>query len=300
MEIMKHIDTIKVFFPQWNGQYQLLDCGDFLKVENFGGVVTIRPEPQAVWKLTNSLDQWKKQAHVIFEQTGPHSGRWLKLKPTPDNWHIVYTLSTGKTLHLKLALTQFKHVGLFPEQADNWEYLSHCMSAWSFRPRVLNLFAYTGAASVVARMCGAEVYHVDAIKQVITWANENQRLSGVEGIRWVVEDAMKFVKRLHKRGEKFHGIIMDPPAFGHGPNKETWKLEKDIRELLEFSFQLLDAQHHFFILNTYSLGFSSLVVDNLLCGALSGNKSYEFGEVCLRDTFGKKLPLGVVGRFCTK
>ena len=166
-------------------------------------------------------------------------------------------------------------------------------------PRFLNLFAYTGGASLAAKAAGADVTHVDSIKQVLTWANENSQLSQLSDIRWVVEDALKFVKRELKRGNKYHGIVLDPPAFGHGPNGEKWKLEEQLNEMVNHVLQLLHHEHHFLILNAYSLGLSSLILENLL--NKKAGKQLEIGELYLNAASGVKLPLGVFGRFanCT-
>src|SRR5690606_3261025 len=165
------------------------------------------------------------------------------------------------------------------------------------KPKVLNLFAYTGGASLIARAAGADTTHVDSIKQVVTWANENQELSGLTDIRWVVEDALKFVKRELKRGNKYNGIILDPPAYGHGPKGEKWKLEDHITEMMLDVVKLLDPKEHFLILNTYSLGFSSVIVENLIKSAFPSVKNLETGELFLQATAGSKLPLGVFGKF---
>jgi len=212
----------------------------------------------------------------------------------PDRWQIGY--QKGKVrLRLRLALTSFKHVGVFPEQAVNWDYIGDSIGLLqATRPRFLNLFAYTGAASLAACSAGAEVTHVDSVKQVVTWANENQAHSSLNGIRWVVEDAMKFVKREVRRGSTYQGIIMDPPAYGHGAGGESWKLEKQLNELVGDVLQLLDPQEHFLILNTYSLGFSSLILENLF---LNQGRKLESGELYLPGRHGQKLPLGVFGRF---
>jgi 23S rRNA (cytosine1962-C5)-methyltransferase len=164
-------------------------------------------------------------------------------------------------------------------------------------PKVLNLFAYTGGASLAAKSAGADVTHVDSIKQVVTWANENQELSGLKDIRWVVEDALKFVKREVKRGKKYNGIILDPPAYGHGPNGEKWKLEDHINEMMKDVAALADEKEFFLILNTYSLGLSSLIVENLIRSSFNHIENLEIGELYLQATKGSKLPLGVFGKF---
>lgn len=279
--------------PQNFNDYELIDVGNFEKLERFGQYITIRPEPQAVWQPKLSYREWEQKAHVKFVAKSSSSGNWNKLKNTPDRWNIQYG-----DLKFRLALTSFKHVGIFPEQAVNWDYITESVGALNVsEPKFLNLFAYTGAASIAAKAAGADVTHVDSIKQVVTWANENMQHSNLDNIRWVVEDAMKFVKREVKRGKKYHGIILDPPAYGHGPNGESWKLEDNIDEMLKNVLQLLDEEKHFLILNTYSLGFSSMIIENLIYNNLSYKPALETGELYLQATTGNKLPLGVFGRF---
>jgi 23S rRNA (cytosine1962-C5)-methyltransferase len=164
------------------------------------------------------------------------------------------------------------------------------------QPKFLNLFAYTGGASLAARAAGAETYHLDSIKQVVTWAKENMELSKLDNIRWVVEDALKFVKREVKRGNKYHGIILDPPAYGHGPDGEKWKLEDNINEMMKLVLQLLEPNEHFLILNAYSLGFSSIILENLVNQQTKAT-NLEIGELYLPDNFDKRLPLGAFARF---
>lgn len=287
---------IQSLSPENWEDYELIDCGNFEKLERFGQYITIRPEPQAVWDPAMPMRDWEKIAHVKFKSKSSSAGEWVKLKQMPDRWHIQY-----KTNHidikLRLALTSFKHVGVFPEQAVNWDYMAKAIKAMKIeQPKVLNLFAYTGGASLAARSAGADVTHVDSIKQVVTWANENQELSGLKDIRWVVEDALKFVKREVKRGKKYNGIILDPPAYGHGPNGEKWKLEDSINEIMKDVAALADDKNFFMILNTYSLGFSSLIVENLINTSFRTTKNLEIGELYLQATKGTKLPLGVFGK----
>ncbi|MGE0635241.1 MAG: class I SAM-dependent methyltransferase [Bacteroidia bacterium] len=273
--------------------YELIDVGNFEKLERFGQYITIRPEPQAVWQPKLSYREWEQKAHVKFVAKSSSSGNWNKLKNTPDRWNIQYG-----NLKFRLALTSFKHVGIFPEQAVNWDYITESVQALNIsEPKFLNLFAYTGAASIAAKAAGADVTHVDSIKQVVTWANENMQHSNLDNIRWVVEDAMKFVKREVKRGKKYNGIILDPPAYGHGPNGESWKLEEMIDDMIKNVVQLLDEEKHFLILNTYSLGFSSMIIENLIYNNFERKPALETGELYLQATTGNKLPLGVFGRF---
>jgi len=292
---------MQLLTPQNFKDYELIDVGDFEKLERFGQYITIRPEPQAVWSKSLSNAEWEKRAHVKFIPKSSSAGEWKKLKQMPDQWKMSYTLKSEisnlkSEIGFRLGLTSFKHVGIFPEQASNWDYIFESVQKLGTAPqaKVLNLFAYTGGASLAAKAAGADVTHVDSIKQVVTWSKENMELSGLNNIRWVVEDALKFVKREEKRGNKYNGIILDPPAFGHGPNGEKWKLEDNINEMIAGVLNLLDEKH-FLILNAYSLGFSSLIIENLL-KQKAGNH-LNVGELYLQATEGNKLPLGVFGRF---
>jgi len=194
---------IQLLAPTHWKDYELIDCGDFEKLERFGNVILIRPEPQAVWKKTLSEQEWRKTANITFKGRSATSGEWVKKNLSiPDRWHIEYK-NNEAAIKLRLGLTSFKHVGVFPEQAVNWDFISSSIKKFKTpQPKVLNLFAYTGAASLIANAAGAETTHVDSIKQVVTWANENQELSGLKDTRWMVEDALKFVKKELKRGKK--------------------------------------------------------------------------------------------------
>jgi 23S rRNA (cytosine1962-C5)-methyltransferase len=287
---------IHLLSPAHWHDYELIDCGSFEKLERFGDIILIRPEPQAVWNKGLSENEWTKLHHIRFKGRSATSGEWIKKDPRlPDRWNISYR-NDDIRLRFRLALTSFKHVGIFPEQAVNWDYIADSIKNFkSEEVRILNLFAYTGGASLAAKAAGADVTHVDSIRQVVTWSNENQELSGLSNIRWVVEDAMKFVKRELKRGKTYHGIILDPPAYGHGPNGEKWKLEDHIMEMMNDVTQLLDRDEHFLILNTYSLGFSSVIVENLLRVTIPGGEP-DTGELYLQARTGSKLPLGVFGK----
>ena len=235
-------------FPREYGSpwpdYELLDAGDGKKLERWGKVITIRPEIQASFKPGWPYSQWLDMAHWEFEEQSSTQGRWINIKPhAPEQWLISY-----ENLNFGLKLTKFKHVGLFPEQQANWRFIKERVSAGQ---KVLNLFAYTGAASLVARGSGADVVHVDSIKQLITWANENKERSRLSDIKWVHEDALKFAQRELKRGNKYDGIIMDPPAWGLGAKGEKWKLENHLSGLIETAHGLMNPGA-FLILNTYS------------------------------------------------
>lgn len=281
--------------------YELLDCGDFEKLERFGKFITIRPEPQAVWKKIYTYSEWEKQAHVKFIPKSSSSGEWKMLKKMPEQWQISYPLKSNTSkedsdITFRLGLTSFKHVGIFPEQACNWDVIYNFLQPLE-RPKFLNLFAYTGGASLAARAAGADVTHVDSIKQVVNWANENMQKSNLDNIRWMIDDALKFTKKEQRRGNLYQGIILDPPAFGHGPNGEKWKLEDNILEMIDSVLQILDPEKHLLILNAYSLGFSALVPQNLLQPfAKKHTSELSIGELYLNAKSGINLPLGVWGR----
>ena len=292
-------------YPSQNWRdYELIDCGDGLKLERFGRYTMIRPEPKAIWSKTMSEAEWVKLAHTRFSpgagfgKAGKEdSGTWDRLKKMDDQWHIIYPgLQKGLKFDLRLGLTSFKHVGVFPEQAPNWEFIyQHTKPGM----KVLNLFAYTGAASLAAKAAGGDVTHLDSVRQVVTWARGNMESSGLDGIRWVVEDAMKFAKREAKRGNKYGGIILDPPAYGHGPDGERWKLDDCLFELLQNVAQILEPKDSFMVLNLYSNGYSALLGETVVKEAfkLKGSGyTLESGELALRDRFGKDLPLSIVVR----
>lgn len=282
--------------------YELIDVGGFEKLERFGKYITIRPEPQAIWDKLLPESEWEKLAHVKFVGISSSSGRWDKLKNIPDNWLISCPIGDHK-ITFNLALTKFKHVGVFPEQSSNWNFIydkTKELKEKYERVPVLNLFAYTGGASMSACAAGGEVYHVDSIKQVVSWSHRNMDSSGLKDIRWVVEDAVKYVKRELKRGKKYRGIILDPPAFGHGPNGESWKLESMINDLIKDVLLLLEPEDHFLVMNVYSLGYSTLIIENIVNQHINGlqikNNSIEYGELYMPSTSGVNLPLGIYAR----
>jgi 23S rRNA (cytosine1962-C5)-methyltransferase len=286
----------------WN-DYKLLDSGNFEKLERFGKIILIRPEPQAIWQPVFSIEEWKQQAHAHFTREQKDNfrfgdevkGGWKKLKPIDDSWQVVYDYGSLK-LTLRLALTSFGHVGVFPEQGSNWNFIYDTVSVWNKPGRVLNLFAYTGAASVVARAAGAEVIHVDASRPGLNWANQNMQLNNLKDIRWVYEDALKFVKREVKRGNKYNGVIMDPPPYGRGPEGEKWTLQEQLDELVYLASQLLEPTPSFFILSMYAVGLSSLVGLNVVKTHFAAVNP-EFGEFYLKSKTGKDLPMGTFLRF---
>lgn len=285
---------MKLLSPDWKA-YELIDTGDGEKLERFGKYVLRRPEPQAVWKKAMPEDTWNQMTQARFVQAGSHSGNW-ETKKVPDQWFVNYK-HQGMHLSFRLGLTGFKHVGLFPEQASNWNYIYHHCQRLD-RPKVLNLFAYTGGASLAARAGGADVIHCDSIKNVLSWANANMQHSKLTDIRWLLEDAFKYVRREARRNRVYQGIILDPPAYGHGPKGEKWKLEDMIDELTSYLSQILDQEQFFFVFNSYSLGFSPLVLQNLVRTHFTSHslEHLESAELYFPDRAQRKLPLGIVSR----
>jgi 23S rRNA (cytosine1962-C5)-methyltransferase len=285
--------------PEQHTEYQLIDTGGFEKLERFGPYILSRPEPQAIWDKSLTEKEWADQANAVFkrDKNSQEKGQWVAQPDMPERWVTQYR-SGPLHLRAKLALSSFKHVGIFPEQATNWDYIAKKVGQIpEDKPNVLNLFAYTGIASLAARASGADVTHVDAVKQVISWSRENMELSGLDNIRWVVEDALKFVNREVRRGNQYNGIILDPPAYGRGPDGEKWLLEENLNEILRLCALLLKKENFFFIINLYSLGFSALILENLIKAHFGAPAHHEFGELFIPDSFGKKLPLGVFSRF---
>ncbi len=291
----------ELLFPGWE-EYELIDCGDFEKLERYGRYVLRRPEPQAMWRKSLSEQEWSARADAVFSRdaSSEERGRWQLSPKMPDRWVVGYDCR-GSRLRMRLGLTSFKHVGLFPEQAANWDFIHDTVSELSeelgdVAPRVLNLFAYTGGATLAARAAGAEVTHLDAVKQVVGWAGENLAASGMEGVRWIVDDALKFVRREVKRGRKYNGIILDPPAYGRGPDGEKWVLERNICELLECCAAILEPGNSFLVLNLYSMGLSATLARSAVGRVLPQPAAEQFGELCMEDSCGKILPLGVYYR----
>ncbi|MBN1989826.1 MAG: class I SAM-dependent methyltransferase [Bacteroidales bacterium] len=300
---MKAIET-----TGWT-EYELIDTGNFEKLERFGDVTVARPEPQAVWNKSLSQAEWDRLANAYFvrNKEGKQSqsmgdserGEW-RIKPrTKEQWYIQYK-SQQLNLSFRLGLTSFKHVGLFPEQANNWEFIFKSVQQIKEHqptPKVLNLFAYTGGASLAAKAAGADTTHVDSVKQVVSWAKENMEASHQDNIRWIVDDALKFAQREVRRGNTYNGIILDPPAYGRGPQGEKWILEENINEIVSLCKQLLQPQHSFLVLNLYSMGLSALVGESLVKSIFGELQNIEVGESFITDSFNKKLPLGVFIRF---
>jgi 23S rRNA (cytosine1962-C5)-methyltransferase len=297
---------LPVRYPLHWKQYELIDSGNGLKWEQFGERILQRPEPQALWSPSMSLTSLRTMTHWRFEPGGSRNGAWISQsrssngrssawdQSASDRWPIAYQ-SPALNLRFHLAMTAFKHVGLFPEQADNWEFIVRSLKAMPTGAKALNLFAYTGGASLAAAQAGAQVFHLDSVRQVVDWARRNADLSSLCGLHWVVEDARKFVQREIKRGHVYDAILLDPPAYGIGSSGERWKLEDQLSALLDEVRQLLNPQRHALLLNAYSLGLSPLILQAML-SPLYTDAELECGETALRDRQGRLLPLGIYAR----
>lgn len=240
--------------------YELIDTGDGERLERWGRYILRRPDPQVIWPATLGKKDWNN-SHAHYQRSSSGGGRWSFLKKMPERWTISYG-----GIQFYIRPTGFKHTGLFPEQAVNWDWLTKLITARTGPVRVLNLFAYTGGATVAAAAAGAEVCHVDAAKGMVTWARENLVLSGLaeRPVRWIVDDVLKFVNREKRRGRLYQGIIMDPPSFGRGPNREVWKIEDELYGLTELCAQLLGEDALFFLINSYTTGLAPGVLNNIL------------------------------------
>jgi 23S rRNA (cytosine1962-C5)-methyltransferase len=276
-------------------QYTLIDSGLGEKLEKFGEYILIRPEPQALWPKSLSDADWLKMAHGRFVRDNSkkshrdsqnENGGWTFFKNVPKSWNLEYK---PLGLKLKCSCTSFGHLGVFIEQVSNWHFIDEEVKRIGKPCSVLNLFAYTGASSVVAAKAGADVTHLDAVKNVVTWANENKQLSSAPDIRWLVEDAFKYVKRQANKGKIYQGIIIDPPAYGRGPGGEKWVLEEQINELMQYCSQIIDPERNFVLLNLYSMGLSGSIGVNLI---QSHFKHFaEWGECIVPSKSGLNLPL---------
>ncbi|HZJ78315.1 MAG TPA: class I SAM-dependent methyltransferase [Clostridia bacterium] len=252
--------------------YELIDCSEGERLERWGDVILIRPDPQVVWKTEKTHPMWKN-ANARFNRSSKGGGRWEVYRPMPDMWKIDY-----KDLTFNIKTTGFKHTGLFPEQSKNWDYVRQVIKNSGRQVKVLNLFAYTGGATVACLKAGAHVVHVDASKGMVSWAKENAASSGVadKTVRWIVDDCVKFVEREIRRGSKYDIIIMDPPSFGRGPDGEVWRIEDEIYKLVELCSNLLSDEALLFLINTYTTGLSPSVMQYVLAMAV---KPIHGGEV---------------------
>ena len=280
-----------VVADKWS-DYQIIATGDGYKLERWKDVTLLRPDPQVIWKTDVDMFNYKGlNAKYIRSETG--GGRWEHLKPMPDEWVVNY----GE-LKFKIKPMGFKHTGLFPEQAANWEKMMALIKGANRPISVLNLFAYTGGATVACLKAGASVCHVDAAKGMVERAGENCRLSGVgEGkVRFIIDDCLKFVQREIRRGKKYDAIIMDPPSFGRGPGGETWKIENELYNLVKICSEVLSDNPLFFLINSYTTGFQPQVLKNILSLLMpKGNYKTEAYEVGLPTSEGIVLPCGCSG-----
>lgn len=276
--------------------YELVDSGDGEKLERFGKFRLSRPDPQALWAKHLPPAEWKKaEGHYTREEK---KGDWSLKTGLPERWQI----ELGG-LKFWIKPTAFKHVGLFPEQSENWKWIAEKIKG-NKDIEILNLFGYTGGATLAAAQAGAKVVHVDGSKVAITWARENAELSGLKDkpVRWILDDARTFVKREANRGRKYNGIIMDPPAFGHGPKNELWKIEDHFVQLMKECVQILADKPLFFLINGYSAGYSAIAYENNL---LELKKKFggeiEIGELTIEEKGSERLlPCGIFGRWSAK
>lgn len=271
--------------------YELIDSGDGQKLERFGQYIVTRPDPRAIWRRSVA-DEWKK-ADARFVTVGEQE-EWKFSNPPPSPWTISYG-----AIQFQLKPTDFRHVGVFPEQAVNWDWISRTIN--NAPVKVLNLFAYTGGATMASALAGAHVTHVDSSRPSMMWASENAKLANIskEKIRWIQDDAKKFVQREIRRGVKYDGIIMDPPRFGRGANGELWKLEDHLNELVYLAREILTESPLFYLVNAYTADLSSLALCNLMDGVMSSyTGSAESGEIGLKESATQRiLPAGIFYRW---
>ncbi|MDH6367176.1 MULTISPECIES: class I SAM-dependent methyltransferase [Breznakia] len=292
---------MKLIANNWK-DYECIDCGNGEKLERWKNVILRRPDPQVIWPVDTSNSMWRKvDAHYHRSKSG--GGHWEFIKKVPEHWTISY-----KELTFKVSPTGFKHTGLFPEQAANWDYMMDTIrNSGRDDIRVLNLFAYTGGATLACASAGAsEVVHVDASKGMVNWAKENMQLSHLtdKKIRFIVEDCVKFVKREARRGRTYHAIIMDPPSYGRGPNGEMWKIEEQLYPLISACLDILDKDALFFLVNSYTTGLGATVLENVLHLTVKkqqGQGQVTCGEIGLPITYTNQvLPCGIYGRWEAK
>jgi 23S rRNA (cytosine1962-C5)-methyltransferase len=290
-------DRLQLITSDGFRDYALLDCGAGRKLERFGTVIVDRPEPQALWRPRLPKSEWSK-AHAVFSASGEddEKGRWRVDKPVPDAWPVRID---GVTMLCKLA--GLWHLGLFPEQYPHWQWMLERLAAVKDeKPRVLNLFGYTGAASLIAAKAGAEVTHVDASKKAIQWGKENQAASKLDAakVRWLLDDAAKFATRDVRRGKTYHMVLVDPPKFGRGPEGEVWDLFKNLPDLLGDLAKLLAPKDAAMVLTVYAIRASALAFDQLMRDALDGKGgTFESGELAIRSQRASLVPTSLFVRW---
>ena len=286
------MDTIQIEYPTNLPDYTLMDSGDGEKLEIFSDYTIIRPDPRALWHKTQ--EKLWNSADAQFIRTTSDSGSWDIKKTPPRPWHFHY-----KNYSFLLRPTNFKHIGIFPEQAINWDWMTNIIGRHT--PTILNLFAYTGASTVIAAKNNAFVTHVDSVKSTISWANENCKLNNIpeDRLRWIEDDAYKFVQREIKRKKQYDAIIMDPPRFGRGSKGEIWKLEEDLPKLLTACKQILSPHPLFVLINAYTADLSSLVLSHLMQDLMKGfGGTITFGELATKEaSCNRLLPQGIFTRW---
>lgn len=273
-------------------EYELVDSGYGRRLERLGKVILDRPDPQALWLPKRPQEEWQKAQAVFSDDSG--RAHWVKRGAVPDRWFLEFD---GLKLAAKLA--PFKHVGIFPEQASQWRWIRDKVRS---QAKILNLFAYTGVATLVAAKAGAMVTHVDASKPTIGWARENQAASGMDKapIRWILDDCLKFCERELKRGVKYDAVIMDPPVYGHGPDGRAWDFNRDFPRLLSVVAKILVSSPLFVLVNAYAVSMSAITLGNMLMD-LKLNGTVEYGELALKEKIaGRLLSTGIFGRYSKK
>jgi len=275
-------------------EYELIDSGEGRRLERFGQYLLSRPDPEAIWKKFFPNEWVKSDAVFVDEKRNPH---WEKERGMPESWIVNY-----ESLVFQARLSPFKHTGIFPEQSVNWDFMKQkIVGQTESDQNILNLFGYTGAASLICAAAGARVTHVDASKPAIGWARENQKLSGLveKPIRWIMDDVSKFVLREIRRGVTYDGIIMDPPIYGHGPSGEVWDFHRSFPELVSLCTKVLSPSPLFFLVNAYAISSSAIMLSNVLSDYLGGlGGSCEYGEIALQEKLGKRfLSTGIFARW---
>ena len=274
--------------------YEILDMANGEKLERWGNVILIRPDPQIIWNKKEHEEKWKT-ANAIYNRSKTGGGSWQYKKKMPSEWKIKY-----KDLIFNIKPMGFKHTGLFPEQAVNWDWMMEKIKSAKRDIKVLNLFAYTGGATVACLSAGASVCHVDSSKGMVSWAKENVISSGLKDrpVRYIVDDVVKFVNREIRRGNKYDAIIMDPPSYGRGAKGEVWRFEDDITDLVELCTKVLSKKPLFFLINSYTTGISAKVLENILRINIKNDGIFESGEVGLPMKDSKLvLPCGIYGKW---
>lgn len=276
--------------------YELIDTSMGYKYERWGNVYLLRPDPQIIWNHGDLYQKYKNQLDAVYYRSNTGGGHWKNIHDIPPSWIITY-----KNISFRIKQMGFKHTGLFPEQSVNWDFMMKKIQNSNRKIRVLNLFAYTGGATIACLSAGAHVTHVDSSRGMVDWCRENVLLNHLEGenIRYIVDDVIKFVEREIRRGNHYDAIVMDPPSYGRGANKEVWNIEKNLNYLIEICVKLLSDKPLFFLINSYTTGFSSMVLKNLLEVHMPKNYkgTISCGEIGIPSSNTFILPCGIYGKW---